>query len=171
MFCLARKIAGPDRRGLVGEAFKENLRAIGVSGAITQFQTGAPVGRHRLLHDEYLERRTPPPCRRRRSLVLRDRAPPDELIHGTFKLHIRSPMHRYLRTPIISGLATIASAVRCVSASLQGRGRGSTTSPRYRQARRRALLPASPGATPARTRRRRPHRRRPVRPAPHSMLR
>jgi hypothetical protein len=36
--CLARKIAGPWQRRLVGEAFKKNFRAISVSGAIRQFQ-------------------------------------------------------------------------------------------------------------------------------------
>src|SRR5258706_8962482 len=111
-FCLARKIAGPGQRGLIGEAFKEHLRAIGVASAISQFQTCAPIGRHRLLHALHLERRTPPPCRRRRSLVLGDGAPSDELIHGTFKLHIRSPMHGYLRTRIISGFATAANVIR-----------------------------------------------------------
>src|SRR5260370_18252334 len=112
MFWLARKIAGPGQRGLIGEAFKENLRAVGVGGPIRQFQTCAAVGRHGPLHAEYLERRTPPPCRRRRSLVLRDGAPSDELIHGSFKLHICGPMHGYLRTRIISCFATAANVVR-----------------------------------------------------------
>src|SRR5258706_6801364 len=98
MPCLARKFVWPWQRRLVGEAFKENLRAIGVSGVTRQFQVCAPLGRHRLLYAEYLKRRAPPPGRGRRSRFLRDGAPSDVLIHGAFELQIRGLMHRSLQT-------------------------------------------------------------------------
>src|ERR1019366_8381763 len=98
MPCLARECAGPRQPGLVGERPEKNLRTVSVSRPIRQFQTCAPLGRHRLLHAEHLKRRTPPPCRSRRSRLLRNRAPSSEFAHRAFELHIRSLLHWFLQT-------------------------------------------------------------------------
>src|ERR1700685_823768 len=94
MLRMARKTAGPGRRRLAGEAFEENLCAVGISRVKRQFQTSAPVGRHRLSHAVYLDRRAPPPCRSRRSLAFRDRAPARELTYHALELQIFGLMHR-----------------------------------------------------------------------------
>jgi len=93
----ARKIVGPRQRRLVGERFEEHIGAIGVTRTIRQFQTGAPVGRHRLHHVPRLERRSPPPARGGRSLMFRDCAPSREFAHGAFELHVCSLRHRIPR--------------------------------------------------------------------------
>ena len=106
---MARKIAGPGRRGLLGNALEQNRRAVGERSADGQFQTRAPVGRHRLRPAAHLKRGSPPPCRGRRPLLLRDRAPPREFAHGAFKLHISGRMHRSPpQSPITAGRAASA---------------------------------------------------------------
>src|SRR5882757_6696554 len=109
MRCLAWKITGPRQRRLLGQQTQEHSRAIGVSGVLRQFQTCAPRAPHQLLDAAYLKRRSPPPCRGRRSLVFGNRAPLDELIHGAFEWHIRSLMHRNPPDPwMISAAGTEA---------------------------------------------------------------
>jgi hypothetical protein len=96
---LARKIVGPWQRRLTGERIEQHLRAIGERRVHGQFQTCAPVGRHRLPHADDLECRCPPPARGLRSLWLGHRAPPREFAHDTFEWYCFSRMHRILLDP------------------------------------------------------------------------
>ena len=89
----AREIIGPRQIGLAREGFEENPGAVGVTGFARYSQFGAHFVRQSLLHAGQLERRSPPPCRGRRSFLFGDRAPPHEFIDDTIELQMGSLMH------------------------------------------------------------------------------
>jgi len=122
---LPGKPSGPWQRRLAGERFEKkprrHRRKMNRSASSRAQHHSAGIG---CCTPSTSNCRAPPPCRGRRSILLRHRAPSDEFAHRAFELYIRNLMHRYLHTnKMILAFAIAANATLkpYVSALLPGR--------------------------------------------------
>ena len=92
-FGFAGKVVGPGQQRLARESLEENFRRRRTRRMIGKAELGAPFRRQGLLRIAQLHRRSPPPGRGGRPLLLGNGTPAGIFADHAFKLKSRRRMH------------------------------------------------------------------------------